>query len=106
MCDQSPIPAPSTDSPIMAIYRQWREAYAALHDMQDDDEANDRPHTYQSGDCKRLEAAMMALPCRDAKDFAAKLLAKSHFGDFCLDNRSASAIWAHAVDMMERHEIE
>ncbi len=101
MCDQSPIPTPSTDSPIMAIYRQWRAAYAALHDMQDDDEANDRPHTYQSGDCKRLEAAMMALPCRDAKDLAAKLMAKSHYGDFCLDSRSAKAIFAESFILAE-----
>lgn len=104
MCEQSATPFPSDVSPVMAIYRLWRAAYAALNTLQDDEDAADLPHTYQSGDCRRLEAQMMALPSRDARDLAAKLMALSHFGDFCLDRVSAKAIFAESYMLAEGTE--
>lgn len=59
----------ATDSPVLALYRQWEALEAAIDDGQDDDEGG-RLFTLMID----VERRIAETPCRTMQDLAAKVL--------------------------------
>lgn len=84
------------DTPVMRWFREWvywigeeNRHYTELGDETAADAASDNRH--------RVEEQLMALPCQDARDFVAKVVAYTDHGEFCLKGRQeAPSLWREA----------
>lgn len=85
-------------APIMVLFREWQAQYD-LMSADNEDASDDKPYTYTTGTLTKIERQMLALPSQDARDLAAKILAVTHLGDFCIDMRGAYPIMDELCDL-------
>jgi hypothetical protein len=90
-----------TISPIMVLFREWETTFA---------EPGKRPnltneeHSQLIDRCGEIEKRMMALPSQGPADVAAKLIAATSFGGFCLGEDSPLIAEAKALVAGRSHE--
>jgi len=80
------IAAPTTDSPILCLYREWLPLYVAAYafEIYQDEQAMNRA-------CNALwaiEDQAVLLPARTALELAAKVAMCTTLGEFCLESES------------------
>lgn len=72
---------PSTETPVMAMFREWR-AHSAWLNGPAAAECSDSQFEAQCTENVNMIERMVGAPCRDAGDLCLKLLALSDFGEF------------------------
>lgn len=81
--------AVSNDTPVMALFRQWQEAFRLGNDLSNSVEASEAWGSRMS----EIEDEMLSIPSQTMGDVAAKIAAWTSFGDFTLSDTSDQRIW-------------
>lgn len=76
------------DTPVMALFREWRRLHEAGFGPMTEEEADE-----VSDRMSLLAKRMMAVPSDSAADLAAKVIALTGFGTFDLSDGFASDFW-------------
>jgi len=86
-------PADAAESEIIRLFREWEATYNSVGDLPqfEDAEADNEAVDARMYICRDIEERMLALPSTDARDFAAKVIVVTGFGDFGIDDPSLLA---------------
>lgn len=74
----SPAAVEPAETPVLALFRQWRDLFQLANRTDILDEVGDKA----GDDLLAVEEAMLAEPCTCLADFAAKVYADTSGGDF------------------------
>ena len=84
------------ETPVLRLFREW-EAMCAAHDAMPGDIPDEAFYERHA-----LELRMLSTPSTCAADFAAKVVAVTHWGGCALDECGAPEIWAEARQLLGR----
>lgn len=79
----------STDSTIMALFREWQAAMAVANNIQNPCEVSEAA----CEETQRIETIMARYPAATAQDMAAKIIAWTGDNSLGLDGRGSEVIW-------------
>lgn len=88
----APVMAQATETPVMALFRQWEYAHTAGNDMSLTEAESEAWCEVMSD----LERRIVNTPSQTAQDVAAKVLAWTNYGDYTLDWQGGAAFWEEA----------
>ncbi|MHA6686366.1 hypothetical protein [Mesorhizobium sp. A556] len=87
-------------SPIMTLFREFEAKYEQAADLSvEQDVANGL-----LDECNSLEKRMLAAPSTSARDFAAKVIVFTRYGDFALDCAGDGGVLDEALALLEVSE--
>ncbi|MHA6686896.1 hypothetical protein [Mesorhizobium sp. A556] len=87
-------------SPIMALFREFEAKYEQAADLSIGEDVA----TGLLDECSILEKRMLAAPSTSARDFAAKVIAFTRYGDFALDCAGDGGILDEALALLAVRE--
>lgn len=76
-----------TASPIITLFAQW----CAMRDRSDEPGIGDDEVSRRCCETDEVMERLLALPCQDATDLAAKVMCFTHFGNYDLDDADGGA---------------
>ncbi|MDB6454685.1 hypothetical protein [Falsirhodobacter sp. 20TX0035] len=85
------------ETPIMAMFQQWKQAHDYSNERGLDEETADAA----LAEAIEIENQMIAMPCQSMQDLAAKICAYTSFGAFALSDSVMPELWAEMAAMVE-----
>lgn len=96
----SPASAQASETTILRLFHEWeasRQRELDFWQHSEDTPENDAISDLLVEETENIKDAILALPCQDARDFIAKIVASSCFGVWALPSESSDpAFWGEA----------
>lgn len=77
-----------TPSPIMTMFQHWN----AIRNRSEEPGISDDEVNRRVDETDEVMERLLALPCRDATDLAAKVMCFTHFGNYDLDDAEGGTV--------------